>query len=118
MMNIHWSWPVLEHNDDRNHKAIQGHMTGTRIESIHRTYNVPVQRPALQYFVTELCTCVHITVAEWCIMGRLFDALWNLSDGFINNIFQGNRFMYVVLVFLWCVTSDLLHNLYNNMSKT
>ena len=31
-------------------------------------------------FVTDLCTCVHISVTKWCIVGYLSNALWDLLD--------------------------------------
>ena len=34
-------------------------------------------------FVTEMCTCVHISVTKWCIVGYMPDALWDLWDGSI-----------------------------------
>ena len=34
----------------------------------------------------EMCTCVHISVSKWCILGHFFDALWNLWDGSIGNM--------------------------------
>ena len=30
-----------------------------------------------------MCTCVHITVTKWCIVGYLPDALWDLRNGLI-----------------------------------
>ena len=33
------------------------------------------------HFVTEMCTCVHISVTKWCIVGYLSEALWDLWDG-------------------------------------
>ena len=39
--------------------------------------------PTMHHFVTEMCTYVHISVAIWCIVGCLSDALWDLWDGSI-----------------------------------
>ena len=36
--------------------------------------------PIMQHFVTEMCTCVPISVTKWCIVGYLSDALWDLWD--------------------------------------
>ena len=37
----------------------------------------------MHYFVTEMCTCVHISVTKWCIVGYFSDVLWNLWNGSI-----------------------------------
>ena len=37
----------------------------------------------MHHFVTEMCTCVHISVTECCIVGCLSNALWDLWDGSI-----------------------------------
>ena len=37
----------------------------------------------MHHFVTEMCTCVHISVTEWRVVGCLSDALWDLWDGSI-----------------------------------
>ena len=34
-------------------------------------------------FITEMCTCVHISVTKWCIVGYGTGALWDLWNGFI-----------------------------------
>ena len=34
-------------------------------------------------FVTEMCTCVHISVTEWCILIYLLNALWHFWDDLI-----------------------------------
>ena len=35
-------------------------------------------------FVTKTCQYVHISVTKWCIVGCLFNALWDWWNGFIN----------------------------------
>ena len=37
-------------------------------------------------FVPEMCTCVHISVTKWCIVGYLSDALWDLWEGSTTSI--------------------------------
>ena len=37
----------------------------------------------MHQFLTEMCTCVHISVTKWYIVGHLSDALWDLWDGSI-----------------------------------
>ena len=39
--------------------------------------------PTMHHFVTEMCTCVNISVTKWCIVGYLSNALWDFLDGFI-----------------------------------
>ena len=40
----------------------------------------------MHHFVTEMCTCVHISVKKWCIVGHLSGivGLWGLWDGSID----------------------------------
>ena len=37
----------------------------------------------MHHFVTEMCTCVHISVTKWCIVGYDTGTLWDLWDGSI-----------------------------------
>ena len=53
------------------------------IDPSHKSQNASVPYPTMQYFVTEMCTGVHISVTKWCIVGYLSDALWDLWDGSI-----------------------------------
>ena len=46
-----------------------------------KSHNAPLPYPTMHHFVTEMGTCVHISVTKWCIVGYLFNALWNLCDG-------------------------------------
>ena len=54
------------------------------INLLHKSHNAPVPYPTMHHFVTEMCTCVHISVTKWCIVGYLTDALWDLWDGSIS----------------------------------
>ena len=56
---------------------------GMQIDQSHKPHNASVPYPIMHHFVTEMCTCVHISVTKWCILGYLSDALWNLWDGSI-----------------------------------
>ena len=49
----------------------------------HKSQNASGPYPTMQHFVTEMCTCVHISVTKWCIVGYLSDALWDLWGGSI-----------------------------------
>ena len=53
------------------------------IDLLHKSHNAPVPYPTMHHFVTEICTCVHISVAKWCIVGNLSNALWYSWDGSI-----------------------------------
>ena len=48
---------------------------------LHKSPNAPVSYPSMHQFVTEMCTCVHISVTELCIVGYLSNALWGVWDG-------------------------------------
>ena len=48
----------------------------------HKSHNAPDKYPTMHHFVTEMCTCVHISVTKWCIVGYGTDAFWDLWDGF------------------------------------
>ena len=53
------------------------------IDLLHKSHNAPIPNPTMHHVVTEVCTCVHISVTKWCIVGFLSDALWVLWDGSI-----------------------------------
>ena len=43
------------------------------IDLIHKSHNAPLPDPTMHYFVTKICTCVHVSVTKW----------WDLWYGFI-----------------------------------
>ena len=47
----------------------------------HKSQNASVPYPTMHHFVAEMCTCVHISVTKWCIVGYGTDAFWDLWDG-------------------------------------
>ena len=59
-------------------------LQGYWIDLLQKSHNTPVLYPTMHHFVTEMCTCVHISVTKWCILGYLSRALWNLWDGYID----------------------------------
>ena len=71
------------------------------IDPSHKSQNASVPYPTMQHFVTEMCTCVHISVTKWCIVGYLSDALWDLWNGSIT-----------ILPTLWCICNNLLQHIY------
>ena len=62
------------------------------IDRLHKSHNAPFPYPTRHHFITEMCTCVHISVTKWCIVGYLPDALWDLWDGSIK----------LYYLFIWC----------------
>ena len=48
----------------------------------------------MHHFVTETCTCVHISATKWCIMGYSSNALWYLWGGSIS--------LTLVLIDIYC----------------
>ena len=56
---------------------------------LQKTHNAPVSYPTVHHFVTEMWTCVHISVTKWCIVGYLSSALWDLWDGCIAAVAAG-----------------------------
>ena len=45
--------------------------TPSPIDLSYKSHNAPVLYPTMHHFVTEMCTCVHISVTKWCIVGCL-----------------------------------------------
>ena len=70
--------------NELNHKQLktQGCVLSTVADPYHKSHNAPVLYPTMHFFVTEMCTCVLISVTTWCIVGCLCDALWDLWDGY------------------------------------
>ena len=58
--------------------------SGDAIDLLHKSHIAPVQYPTMHHFVTEMCTCVHISVTKLCIVVYLSNALWDLWNWFIN----------------------------------
>ena len=50
------------------------------IDSSHNSHNALDKYPTMHHFVTEMCTCVHISVTKWSIVGHGTVALWDLWD--------------------------------------
>ena len=50
------------------------------IDLSHKSHNAPILYPTMHHFVTETCTCVHVSVTKWCIVGYLSNALWDLWE--------------------------------------
>ena len=58
--------------------------TRNKINLSQKYHETPVPYPTMHHFVLYICTCVHISVTGWYIREYLFDALWDLWDGFIS----------------------------------
>ena len=50
------------------------------IDISHKSHNVPVPYSTMYHFVTEIYTCVDISVTKWCIVRYLSNVLWDLWD--------------------------------------
>ena len=48
----------------------------------HKSHNASIPYPTMHHFVTEMCTCVHISVTKWCIVGYLSD--WCIVGFFLD----------------------------------
>ena len=48
---------------------------------VHKSHNAPIPYPTMHHFVSEMCTCVHISVTKLCIVGYWSNVLWDLWDG-------------------------------------
>ena len=46
----------------------------------HKSHSAPDKYSTIHHVVTEKCTCVHISVTTWCIVGCWTGALWDLCN--------------------------------------
>ena len=67
--------------------VIHGSNNPYSYNQLHKSHNAAVPYPTIHHIVTEMCTCVHIYVTKWCIVGYLSDALWYLWLVSSQNIF-------------------------------
>ena len=58
------------------------------IDLLLKSHNASNSYPTMHHFVTEMCTCVHISVTKWCIVGYLSSALQDLGEGSISQPFK------------------------------
>ena len=92
------------------------------IDLSHKSQNASVPYPTMQHFITEMCTCVHISVIKCCIVGYLSDAFWDLWDVSILNRVKIKRisgFWMHVKYFDICTSSfnaDKVRNLDDDIS--
>ena len=59
------------------------------IDPSHKSHHASDKYPTMHHFVSEMCTCVHISVTKWCIVGYGTGALWDLWNGSIVTVGQG-----------------------------
>ena len=50
------------------------------IDQSHKYHNAFDKYPMMHHFVTEMCTCVYISVTKWCSVGYRTGALWDLCN--------------------------------------
>ena len=55
------------------------------IDPSHKSNNVLDKYPTMHQYVTEMYTCVHISVTKWCILGYGTDVLWDLCNRSISS---------------------------------
>ena len=79
--------------------------TETAINLSLESHNAPVPYPTKHHFVTELCTHVHISVTQRCIVGYATSALWDLCS---KSIIQDNDFSAMANVDAWCHADALV----------
>ena len=68
------------HCDKLHCKHAKIWQTLARIDPSHKSHNVSPKYPTIHRFVTEMCTQVHISVSNWCIVGYGTGALWDLCN--------------------------------------
>ena len=50
-------------------RVMSSHHWAPIIDQSHKSHNAPVPYPTMHHFVTEMCTCLHISVTKWCNVG-------------------------------------------------
>ena len=73
-----------------------------KIDPSHKSRDTPIPYPEMHHFMTEMCTCMHISVTKWCIVGYLSDALW--EESIVMHLKK-----YAVCALLSFVVVDLAH---------
>ena len=53
---------------------------GQTLDLMHNSHDAPVPYPTMHQLLTAMCTCVHIVVTKWCIVGYSYNALWGIWD--------------------------------------
>ena len=79
-----------------------------RIDLSHKSQNAPVPYPTMHHSVTKMYTCVHISVTKWCIVGYLFDALWEMglySLSLVSGVWDMASTLASTFVIGWCKVS-------------
>ena len=84
----------------------------------HKSHTAPVPYPTMHHFVTEMCTCVHISVTKWCIVGYLSDALWDLWESSILREMLMSCRWFLITTNTNPIKSDLrLKTLYSDVAR-
>ena len=65
------------------------------INPSHKYPKATGKYPTMHHFVTEMCTCVHISVTKWCIVGYETGALWDLHNRSISNVKTQNAELWL-----------------------
>ena len=80
---IRWFDAMWRHPNEMLHRVTALWIISTMWQSSRRSHNAPVSYPTMLHFVIEMCTCVHISLTKWSVVGYLCEALYDLWDGFI-----------------------------------
>ena len=78
------NWHSIQHDDDVPWERYSQFWSSLwRIYPPHKSHNATVPYPTMHHFVTEMCTCVHISVTKWRTVGYL-PASWEFWGGSID----------------------------------
>ena len=80
---IRWFDAMWRHPNEMLHRVTALWIISTMWQSSRRSHSAPVSYPTMLHFVIEMCTCVHISLIKWSVVGYLCEALYDLWDGFI-----------------------------------
>ena len=78
VLGSHISKYCTRHDNGKKRKFECEFPSAISIDRLHKSHNASVLYPTMHHFVTEMCTCVHISVTKRCMMGYLSSALWDL----------------------------------------
>ena len=67
------------------------------LDLLHKSHNAPVSYSTMHHSVTEMCTCVYISVTKWCIVGHLSNALRDLWDGSSPTVYSKHNVAFLYL---------------------
>ena len=72
----------------------------------HKSHNT--QYPIMHYFVTEICTYVHISVTKWCIVEYGVGALWDFKVETTHNVSSQNMYSFKWTMAKWWDSNQVI----------